>query len=919
MTSSKRNLILGFCTGYRFKAIESFIASVLNISDTVQLCLFTHGLDKKFENVAAQHSILVEDASPFLDLGFHPQNARYFAYQQFLHKNRNAYDRVLLTDVRDVFFQSDPFSVRHPKSICFSLEDTKIMWETINQGWIRDIYGDDLLADISKNHVACSGTTLGTTAGIENYLDIICTELLNRSFDRTQVYDQGIHNYIVWKLRPDWGWVDETDLVVNTVGCTGPERISVIDDLVVIDGTIPPVVHQWDRHASLRTHVETSDRFRLKSKLFAICAPRDSPVMIPRVPPIGPALGELVEFGEARDSIKIEEGGSVVRTSFFYSAFPLGECALYGKTFSDLNFRSYHCTRFEAHRFDALTLIGSDGIVLHASKTIPDTLMHITNWASGSSTESFLNRTYLCLRADMEVSTVFESGVCIGFCPSWRNYAHWMQQSLPKLFAFLYLQKRMPDLKIVLPRFEPGSFQEQTINLLGIAPTTHVIVDDHQAIQFNDVWITSEADIWTIPPLVPIAAAKIVAAVAARLPKPETCGHRVYIHRITGTRRVRNLGSVKTVLDNYGFHVVSFEDSPVATQVAIMQDARYVIGEHGASLANIMFCRPGTSVLELFNPANVQPAYWSLASVSRLNFGYLVGTHAADDEAGEADWNSPYDIPVDRLEEAIRRMLGLSPAVQSPLDPRTLSRPDVNFIDQGVFEVGGVRFAIAGIQTPKDEQCVLINKDRSFIDSYIETLPELSVSRAFEFGIYQGGNAIFLTKLLRLEKFVCVDISDSIDAFQTVLSKTGLDGKIKAYFNTPQDSTDRIRDIFEAEFATDPVDLIIDDASHQYELTKQSFQIAFPYLKVGGYYIIEDWSWAHWPENQSETNSWKAQPALTNLILELVVLLPSSDFIEWIMVRQGYVIIKKKASRHKASLLNIGDALRTRGKPIVKI
>ena len=113
--------------------------------------------------------------------------------------------------------------------------------------------------------------------------------------------------------------------------------------------------------------------------------------------------------------------------------------------------------------------------------------------------------------------------------------------------------------------------------------------------------------------------------------------------------------------------------------------------------------------------------------------------------------------------------------------------------------------------------------------------------------------------------------------------------------------------------------MIIDDASHHYDLTKQSFQIAFPYLKDGGYYIIEDWSWAHWPENQSDTHGWSAQPALTNLIIELVVLLPSSDFIEWINVRQGYVIVKKKPSLHKASPLNIGDTLRTRGNPLVKI
>ncbi len=245
--------------------------------------------------------------------------------------------------------------------------------------------------------------------------------------------------------------------------------------------------------------------------------------------------------------------------------------------------------------------------------------------------------------------------------------------------------------------------------------------------------------------------------------------------------------------------------------------------------------------------------------------------------------------------------------------------PDIRFTALDQFELSGLKFALATAQTVTTVERALVYKDRGFVDSYLETLVPLGARRAFEFGIYQGGSALFITALLNLEKFVCLDISDRVEAFEATLANHPIGRKITAYWKTSQDDADRVREILEREFGDNPPDLIIDDASHLYELTKKSFEIAFPYLADGGHYIIEDWSWSHWPENQSPSHGWFHLPAMSNLILELVMLLPSSDMIEHITVRQGYVIIKKKASRFKKQLLNIDGTLRTRGQRLNKI
>jgi capsular polysaccharide biosynthesis protein len=119
---------------------------------------------------------------------------------------------------------------------------------------------------------------------------------------------------------------------------------------------------------------------------------------------------------------------------------------------------------------------------------------------------------------------------------------------------------------------------------------------------------------------------------------------------------VFNFEALRPVLNHHGFAVMTFDDQPLSQQIAIMHAADYVIAEHGAGLANIQFCRPGTVVLELFNEACVQPAFWSLASCFGLQFGFLVGHSIPTAEHPRMDWNSSYEIDPHRLDRAILDM-----------------------------------------------------------------------------------------------------------------------------------------------------------------------------------------------------------------------------------------------------------------------
>ena len=65
---------------------------------------------------------------------------------------------------------------------------------------------------------------------------------------------------------------------------------------------------------------------------------------------------------------------------------------------------------------------------------------------------------------------------------------------------------------------------------------------------------------------------------------------------------------------------VALEDLEFRDQVALFRDAETVVAPHGGGLTNLVFCDPGTKVIELFPAANID-LYYRLAVVPVEVFG----------------------------------------------------------------------------------------------------------------------------------------------------------------------------------------------------------------------------------------------------------------------------------------------------------
>ena len=383
--------------------------------------------------------------------------------------------------------------------------------------------------------------------------------------------------------------------------------------------------------------------------------------LIEQEPRIGGSLQTLVRDRLYLDFFPLDDAADLDRPPFFYPETPEPGTGPFGHYMLSPGFRRYRTDAVVAYAVADVHVIGADGIVVLPDGVLRDTLDYISTWLPESNAAEFRRSEHLKLRQPMPVSTFVESGrYVIGFSGAWRNYGHWLLQSLPKLFAFTLLRRRFHELKVALPEFAAGSAQQRTLDLLGIGPEAVHTLPANQVTGFASAVLLPNLDIWSVAPFVSAAAERLVAA----LPPPEppsgsmpACPERLYVHRTVNARKVANFAAVRALVERYGFVVRSFETADLADQVAMMQAARHVISEHGANTTNILFSQQGARVMELFNPFSVEPAFWSIAARRGLDYGYLVGTHSPTPDNPQPSWNSAYDVPIDKLEAAIRVML----------------------------------------------------------------------------------------------------------------------------------------------------------------------------------------------------------------------------------------------------------------------
>ena len=202
------------------------------------------------------------------------------------------------------------------------------------------------------------------------------------------------------------------------------------------------------------------------------------------------------------------------------------------------------------------------------------------------------------------------------------TYFHWITDVLPRLGLARRAGYNTASFDWVLVNGLTHPFQQETLKHIGI--------QKNRCLSFHKTELAYEIEEALLPSLpgvpgvVPPETVDFLRNTFST--KKNSRSRKIFIGR--GEAKHRPLIHEREIwaqLENRGFDSVDCGKMSVQEQAEVFGSAEVVVGAHGAALTNLVFCRPGTRVVELFSPAYVNPCYRDLCIAAGLRHAAVIG------------------------------------------------------------------------------------------------------------------------------------------------------------------------------------------------------------------------------------------------------------------------------------------------------
>ncbi len=235
------------------------------------------------------------------------------------------------------------------------------------------------------------------------------------------------------------------------------------------------------------------------------------------------------------------------------------------------------------------------------------------------------------------------------------NYWHWTFDLLPRIHLLEKAGFTPETVDFYLVNHSGSPYQMETLAELGIHPDQIIRTDKRTHFEIERMVISSlkpsqfHVTKW---------ACDFLRALAPAPSTGDTRGRRLFISRENaGFRKLKNELETFEALQSYGFEKILCEKLSVRQQREIFSQAEFIVAPHGSGLTNLAYCRAGTKVAEIFSPSYVDIAFWTHASQSGLNHGYVFGKGDIPPEGIDpVERTIDYEADIEKLVAAIHRM-----------------------------------------------------------------------------------------------------------------------------------------------------------------------------------------------------------------------------------------------------------------------
>lgn len=225
-----------------------------------------------------------------------------------------------------------------------------------------------------------------------------------------------------------------------------------------------------------------------------------------------------------------------------------------------------------------------------------------------------------------------------------KNYGHCLTDIVPRIVHAL---RARPDLKVgIHPQFVEAALE--ALDDLGISLQRCVLLPEHP-VRLTQGFFPSACNqhpLTHCPTSLQLLRSRLPELLQkAQAAEPSSRGKRLFVTRDdASTRHLTHHADVLAALQQHGMTPVTTGRLSHAQQARLFYEADEIVALAGASLSNLLYCRPGTRVT-MIAPTTMPALYfWDLASQCELDFrvGYFPATHPSkgihsDVEATPAD------------------------------------------------------------------------------------------------------------------------------------------------------------------------------------------------------------------------------------------------------------------------------------------
>jgi hypothetical protein len=259
-----KNLIIGGFTNYGISQLKPWVLSAKEVAGDNDVVLVYGNTSKETIDWLNEQEVILVPMMQVQNIPIHVM--RFLSIYAYLRSHFKNYQYVVTTDVKDVYFQTDPFKDIVGHKLVIASEGLKYKDEAWGNDNLFQTYGSFVYEEFKNNEIFNVGTFGGESEYVKDMVFHIFTNSVNRPIP---IVDQAVFNVLI-NTQPFKDIVHKTNKWAAELGTImDPSKIEQFrPNLLIVEpffengllkdytNKVFPIVHQYDRVPELKKFIQ---------------------------------------------------------------------------------------------------------------------------------------------------------------------------------------------------------------------------------------------------------------------------------------------------------------------------------------------------------------------------------------------------------------------------------------------------------------------------------------------------------------------------------------------------------------------------------------------------------------------------------------------------------------------------------------